>query len=119
MDNYEKLGITPIVSFKDDRDLFVCNRKPVRELECLLNYFLELIIEECLIQDKYGKGADDSLTDAIKKADPQHRNWEEIRELLKCAKVNPSSSDKAYTPYLNDDGLSIDITKRLLPDEKR
>ncbi len=45
MNIIEKLGIKPIVSFKDDRGLYVCNQKPVRKVEQQNIELLEALID--------------------------------------------------------------------------
>ena len=89
----EKLGIKPIESFcigiGDGTNNFVCLTPEVRELEQQRNEMLEALIKMTLSVEssklckrpEYAKVGDGY--NIIEKADPQHRSWEEIRELIK------------------------------------
>ena len=86
--NIEKLGITPIEIHQSDFEQQIfptqwCYPSEVRELEQQWNEMLEALINECYWEDKEGKGANSDWVSIIEKADPQHRTWEEIKELIK------------------------------------
>lgn len=92
----EKLGIPEIVEYIEDRGFSVCNVKPVRELEQQRNGMLEALIRTITEDEEHPIPCDDGSCDVpngcdcyvnqivltIEKADPQHRTWEEIKELL-------------------------------------
>lgn len=82
-DIFEKAGITPIVEFMDDRGLYVCNSKPVRELEKQRNEMLEALVDlVSFVEDMMGILTwDENLEDPrkiIEKA--TGLTWEEINE---------------------------------------
>jgi len=88
----EKLGTTAIESV-DGANLCGgdwCDEDPVRELEQQNNEMLEALIEMCLSIEKYEDHLSSYdipgklyLSEIIEKADPKHRSWDEIKELLK------------------------------------
>ena len=93
----EKLGIkgidlySPKNTYIQENVEFVCDSEDVDELEKQRNEMLEALIEICLhIEWRHsstgGFGTYGPLYSKakkiIEKADPQHRTWEEIKELL-------------------------------------
>ena len=86
MNIIEKLGIQPIPFFEADclkSYTLVCLDEHVRDLEQQRNEMLEaLIVLEKHVEDSGLELYDRSGVKAIEKADPQHRTWQEIKELL-------------------------------------
>ena len=92
--NIEKLGIKPItryvlsaiwdkpIKIKDAINYSYCESDKVRELEQQRNEMLEALIEvrSC---GKDERMSNEYLDKIIQKADPQHRTYEEIKELYK------------------------------------
>ena len=91
--NIEKLGIKPIPSFRADTNLFVCNQKPVRELEKQQNELFEntfdLCEEFCQMcirlnpQHENCKSCDDLEYWRKPIVDMTGKTWEEIKEIIK------------------------------------
>ncbi len=80
--NIEKLGIKPIEWFLRGGEA-VCLEKPVRKLEQQNREMLEALIEVMFDIDNYEIADSTIVLPAIQKADPKHRTWEEIKELIK------------------------------------
>ena len=84
----EKLGIKPLkkhgLSFPSKID-HQFNEKSVREIEQQRNELLEALISQVEIQysdnGEYACVCDETLM-AIQNADPQHRPWSKIKELI-------------------------------------
>lgn len=87
MNIIEKLGIQPIPFFEADclkSYTLVCLDEHVRDLEQQRNKMLEALTD--LMQCIALKGTainDSKYSRLIEKSDPQHRSWEEIKELIK------------------------------------
>jgi len=98
MNIIEKLGITSIETIEVLSNSYdLCQEKPVREIEQQRNEMLEALIDEMIYSDnlihdrtfanQYVDLSDKrlsflaSIRKLIQKADPQHRSWEEIKEL--------------------------------------
>ena len=82
----EKLGIKPIeIDFIKDFGGFSTgkiNIEDVRELEQQRNELLEALIEYYNVIE--GEGIESRVDfSIIKKTDPQHRSWQQIKELTK------------------------------------
>lgn len=91
-DAINKLGIEPIVSFKDGRGLFVCNEKPVREVEQqrdkALDAFFKIkriwdVVFPLYFPDPNFISIMGQCVDAITEMDPQHRSWKDIEKVIK------------------------------------
>lgn len=86
-DIIEKLGIKPIESFTTHSfmgdDLEVCESEYVRELEAQRNEMLKALIDIINVNsDEAFLEAVKKCHTAIQKADPKHREFSEITELL-------------------------------------
>ena len=86
MNIIEKLGITPIEMYSGSSCIIgerYCHEKAVRELEQQRNGMLEALIDLMNCDALKGYPIKDSkYSRLIEKTDPQHRSWEEIKELL-------------------------------------
>jgi len=81
-DIIEKLGIKPIQRYYNpllEEEIF--SSYEIKEIEQQRNDLLEALIECCEAMEEEQGGMSPNAINAIEKADPQHRLWEQIKEL--------------------------------------